>query len=340
MGKVNKLYMDVIYFLLTVLFFYTQLHIAIEFAWQKSISLSTLILALLFLKIGEAFHEFFDAGSIRMWILMAAFASIVIIFNPHYLFFFIFGLSMMKVRSTVAKYSSKKVKIVARTLGFLVAPLSSKTIYLSYVIILFVACLLYRDLGQIKLKLKLYVPKIKVNFPVYWTMGLHHAHYFAYAYTIPYLFSIRTDIPYWLMGLIFYIGWAAYNAYEWFLKPKWRYFMFGHIIALIALVGLYYSNNDIGISFWWFMTGLGGGTVYMLHSFLIDQEKSSSREMLIAEGIGHVSGILAWGLTSLFLSLEYTLIVGAILAFATTAMAIYSKNKSLNKVHVMEQKTL
>lgn len=327
MEKKKSLPMDVLYFLLTVLFFYTQLHLAIQFAWNQSISLLTLVLALLCLKSGEALHEFFDGGRLWIWTLLAASSSAVIVLWPELVpFFFLFGLSMMKVRSTVARYSNKKVKVAARTVGFLVAPLSSVKIYLIYIGVLFASCLLYQKLSRQKQQFQCYFPKIRSNFSVYWTMGLHHAHYFAYAYTIPYLFAANTDVPYWLVGLIFYIGWAAYNAYEWFLKPAWNYFILGHILALGALIGLYYSSGVFGISFWWFITGLGGGTVYMLHSFLKEKGVRASREILIAEGFGHVSGILIWGLTSLFMSLEFTIMMAAIFALITTIVSVWIKS--------------
>jgi hypothetical protein len=92
-------------------------------------------------------------------------------------------------------------------------------------------------------------------------------------------------------NLVFYIGWAAYNAYERFVRPSWKFILIGHIIAAISLIMLGEADTIISISFWWFMIGLGGGTVYMLQPLTCTTPYGLT-ELKISEGFGHVFGIL------------------------------------------------
>lgn len=51
------------------------------------------------------------------------------------------------------------------------------------------------------------------------------------------------------------------------------------------------ADTIISISFWWFMIGLGGGTVYMLQPLTCTTPYGLT-ELKISEGFGHVFGIL------------------------------------------------
>ncbi|MCK6076578.1 hypothetical protein [Paenibacillus silvae] len=330
----HKVSMDWVYGLLTVLFFYTQLHIALVFAWDHSITLVVLVLNLLCLKLGEAVHEVFDGGNPFIWLVGALIAAIVLFNFPSFFpAFFVFGLFMMKVRDAAAKQSSRGVKIFARAIGFVCAPIHSALIYHIYLACVFGVCFYF--VKQIKMDRAWVRYKITIeeNKPVYFTMLTHHAHYFIYAYSIPWLFSVQTNLSFVWMGVVFYVGWAAYNAYEKLVTPSWGLFIVGHIIAGGALIGLFFSSSLVSVMFWWFVTGLGGGTVYMLHSLLKTKNSKSSRELRIAEGIGHVFGIACWGAISLFYSMEYTFLAGAFLALLTiyTAFNVFISSTKLNK---------
>lgn len=333
----NKyLTIDIIYFTGSTLFFYLQLNIAINFAYYSNLSLWQTFLALLLFKTGEFLHEKFDGGNSRIWLSMLLISAILIVLYPKLsLVYMIFSLSMMKIRDAARVYSSKRVKVYGRALGFLLAPFNYPYVFLIMTILLVIIAYIKRASFYDDTSHKFYSIKSRTNRLSYAIMGVHHAHYFVYAYTILFIFSQHETIPIFLIGLIFYLGWAAYNAYEKLLKPRWIYFIIGHIIAALSLLGLYFSNNTFITLVLWFMTGLGGGTIYMVNDLIIDKGKNTSRELRIAEGIGHLTGILLWGLLSILYGLRVPVLAGFILSFITVILAILQSNKSNSKTKIM-----
>ena len=55
--------------------------------------------------------------------------------------YFIFSFLMMKIRSNISNYSSKKVKVTARAIGFILAPISNKLVYILISIIILIFCI-------------------------------------------------------------------------------------------------------------------------------------------------------------------------------------------------------
>ncbi|MCX7569337.1 hypothetical protein OS242_05140 [Tumebacillus sp. DT12] len=324
------LQMDVLYFLVTLLFFYVQLHMVIQFAWLGHITLLALFLNLLCFKLGELAHELFDGGPAPLWIVLAAGSAILSATMPDLsVLYFVFGLAMMKIRVELSAYSARSVKLSSRALGFILAPLFHPVVFEIFVVATFALCLLHIKHIKTNEAPRLHWFTLPENKRVYWTMGVHHAHYFIYCYSIPISFAAWSDLPMWSMGLVFYVGWAAYNAYEKWLRPSWPAFIIGHFIGALSLIGLYYAEALSPLLFWWFMTGLGGGTVFMLHRLVPRPADVVDRELSITEGFGHVFGVAVWGLLIFTVSPESPYLAGAILA-ALSMFIAYNASKSKN----------
>lgn len=309
----------------TAVFFGLQLKIAINFAFYDQITLKTLFLYLLAFKLGEFINEISHFGKTRLWALISVVSIVVAVFTPvsfAAVGYFFFGLSMMRVRDVAAHSSPRVVKYAARAFGFVVAPLIPE--FALVLILGFSAALALSkstELGERPdYKITLTQPR---NLPVYLVMMLHHAHYFAYAYAIPLIFADRTALPPHLMGLIFYIGWAAYNAYEWYLKPRWIWLIVGHILAAAALLLIPFAASAVPLLALWFVTGLGGGTVYMLRDLLPFQTEQSQQELKIAEGIGHLVGITVWFIAMLAQPSFAPFLSGCVLGVLATFASCY-----------------
>lgn len=320
------------YGLTTMIFFYIQLHLILQFIVGKGTLLDAVI-ALVALKAGELIHEKCDFGSFLLWLALAVISTWLVYLQPGFASFlgsFIFGLSMMKVRDRFYRKADRRIKIWSRAIGFLLAPLFNQVIYL-------VATCLLGLLGAILFIMKdsavvSPIPwtyrriQTKENILVYTTMFLHHTHYFIYAYSIPLLFARTSTIPFMLYGLMFYVGWAAYNAYEKIIKPGWGWFIIGHILALGALLALTFVQNPFAVLLLWFITGLGGGTVYMLHSLIPVENDKSWNEMRIAEANGHFLGILFWGILVLY-SVESTFLASVSVIILMIALSIFAARR-------------
>ncbi|MGW5237510.1 hypothetical protein ACWEOW_01100 [Monashia sp. NPDC004114] len=118
-----------------------------------------------------------------------------------------------------------------------------------------------------------------------WGEFVHHAHYFAYCYSFWYLAPAL--ISPWT-GLWFVVGWVAYFALERIWREGRRAFApkviaVGHVTVAAALLMMPHMNAS-GVLAAWFVTGIGGGTAYMLGS----AAGQGPRERF--EDCGHVAG--------------------------------------------------
>lgn len=320
---------DVLFFVTSIMFFYTQLHIVIEYSWFKNIELQTLCLCLLYFKIGELIHEFIEIRYNKVFSIFGAVTSICVIkFSTIPIFYFLFSFIFMKIRSNASKYSNKRVKVIGRAIGFILSPFYNSFIYLFCAIMITVICLLSPQLKKSDIKCGVNKIQNRDNSTVYLLMFFHHMHYFVYAYSIPIVFSQNNILPMWAMGIIFYLGWAAYNAYEKIIKPAWNWFLMGHVLASASLVILYTTNSIIISIFAWFMTGVGGGTVYMLHSLVYKKDIYTSKDMLISEGLGHVIGIALWGFVCILYTANTCFLIGALLAVIVSIVSYYAAYKA------------
>ena len=131
--------------------------------------------------------------------------------------------------------------------------------------------------------------------PLGWVMLIHQSHYFTYAYIIPWFYISEFSVEASKAGLWFSIGWLSYIYSRSIFGEKSiiRNFIIGHIIAAVTLGLIYFfSSTSIYIySILWFLTGIGGGTVYCLnHLKKICLDDIS--DMDTCENIGHISGTI------------------------------------------------
>ncbi|MEU4477784.1 hypothetical protein AB0F68_06915 [Micromonospora sp. NPDC023966] len=120
-----------------------------------------------------------------------------------------------------------------------------------------------------------------------WTEALHHAHYFAYCYVF---WSLTTLEPA-LVGPLFIMGWVFYFALEASLRGRRRlfrpvWFVLGHVLCAAALAAITAVNDNLLVLAMWVITGIGGGSAYMLGNV----PAIGDRELF--EDSGHVLGCL------------------------------------------------
>jgi len=122
-------------------------------------------------------------------------------------------------------------------------------------------------------------------------MFLHQVHYFAYYFTVPLYFYFRYDLPLAILSVTFILGWISYTLahYAWRSHGK-HVFIAGHFISCVCIIGLVTSHNILESFVWWFLTGFGGGTVYVLRTLSPSDKWDESLDFW--ESCGHVVGPL------------------------------------------------
>lgn len=316
--------------LTSLLFFYLQLNVAIKAALGQ-VPLITAALCLCCFKTGELLHEVFDIQYHPLFTLIwvSAFVGSQFFLGQWWLYL-IFSYFMMSCRATLLTVSAKKYKVLGRAVGFVISPISCSTILSLSAIALGLFCLI--AVPAKRLHAQVFLPFANRSFPknkyAYLAMSVHHFHYFAYCYSIPILVTRTSNVSPLCIGLIFYLGWSAYNAYERFIKPSYLWIISGHIVAAGALLWMYFDHGLFSLLIGWFLTGLGGGTVYMIPSLLRPPLEFTKQDMAVAEGIGHITGMVTWLFFAVYYSDYSPLLVGAFGAIATIPI-VYKAKKQL-----------
>lgn len=321
--------------LLAVVYFYSQLHLVMMYAFSHEITLVDLVCGLLLFKVGEQIHVVFDGLSKNFWICVACIFLLIVLILPQTIYIYLFfSFSFMKVRDAYRSSNLRYYKILGRAIGFILSPLSS--VYLiALAPILFILCWLNKSSIDLDPKIKINVISTYKNLSTYLLMMLHHCHYFVYAYSIPILYATSTSIKNNAAGVMFFVGWLAYNAYEKLIKPNKIYFLLGHVLLSISLIALFYATTFQMITILWFLTGLGGGTVYMLQSFIPKLTTESTKDLRIFEGFGHIIGLSCWGGVLLIgYSYRLTFMLGGILGLIVVVVTFLSfMEKKIEKNH-------
>lgn len=129
------------------------------------------------------------------------------------------------------------------------------------------------------------------------TMILHQMHYFSYSYIMLYL-SYRSFGNLLLTISSFVISWFTYLAVEPVLSKhdnnRWKkYLCVGHIGLGVALLNIYvlvqYSEPAY-LVLWW-LSGLGGGTVFCIRSEKQKNKKAASTSKC---GLGLKTSDILW----------------------------------------------
>ena len=328
-----------LYFFTSLMFFYVQLRLPIAYIFENNISLETLFISLLLFKIGELLHEFINLRCSYFSVVSLFVSCICVPFFYTYPFIYLpFAFFMMVIRDTAVKNCSKNYKIFGRAIGFFIVYIWNLYFLISLSIVILLLCFFSNVLCD-KTMFSINTIKNKINVPVYIVMFFHHIHYFSYAYSIPILIIKDRMLPFWSVGIVFFTGWAAYNAYEKILKPKWIYFIIGHMISGIALFMMFYCQSLTSIIVCWFLTGLGGGTVYMLNELVYKNDKYVCKDLNIHEYSGHIVGIILWSLCLKYLQIEYSFLFAffaTIITIFCAMIASFLNNKMVKKCEYVQ----
>jgi hypothetical protein len=158
-----------------------------------------------------------------------------------------------------------------------------------------------------------------------WFELAHHAHYFAYCYTFWALMP-RDLIPF--VGPLFVAGWFGYFVLERLLRERTSLYdgtilSAGHLICAAALWGMAVTDSVALILGLWFVTGIGGGTAYMLGNV----PNGGDRELY--EDVGHVVGCAGAALLTFVAgAAEFSLYLGLAFALGAALLALGTGGRS------------
>lgn len=249
--------------------------------------------------------------SIHNWFLACLAAPMVV-----------YGISKIREHYQSVEKPSKNYKIFSRIFGFCIAPLFNFWILIPFVVYLGIK--IFRC--KINERVTLFFPKLRNTKWEYALLNVHHMHYFVYAFMIPYIMITMFQINILFVGIIFVTGWGAYNIYQDRIKSKIFYVAYGHIIAAIG-IGLiwYFSQNFFLVMLGWFLTGLGGGTFYIIK----DKLPSDIGKSEVIELRGQITGMLLFAIA---VNIENHIIIyscAIIFAIVTTLIAIFLERRIL-----------
>lgn len=194
-----------------------------------------------------------------------------------------------------SSHVSKGVKRASRILGFAAAGLCGSSALLAF------GCLLC--VIQLVRPGKPSSAPVKGVKPDGWggaLMTLHHAHYFAYAYTLV-LVLMSAGIPVATVGVCFGIGWISYALTPKLLRggPPLRTLIAGHTVVAVALMMMATSPGLALLLTLWVITGFGGGTVFCIERLALAWGPGRVTSLETFENAGHVLGCSAALLVSL-----------------------------------------
>lgn len=153
---------------------------------------------------------------------------------------------------------------------------------------------------------------------------LHHAHYFMYCYFVIALLYSVFGVPWELLGILFLVGWLGYSVDAAIIKSfEVSYPMLGHLLSAACIALIAFSENLGQVLGLWFLTGIGGGTAYVLDfatSLKIHRDK---RE--IYENLGHVTGPLLASLVIVLLDLGSVFVIAGLVCFTAAIVIVFSK---------------
>lgn len=228
----------------------------------------------------------------------------------------VFGISKIREHYRCQEKPPKRYKVISRIVAFCLAPLFSFWILAPFVIYFLIKDSSEKNICEEKTAL---FPKLRGAYQAYALLNVHHIHYFAYAFAIPYLSMEVFHVSFLWTGIIFVVGWGAYNIYENRIASKLSYIAIGHIVAGVG-VGLIWAFPQaftimlVG----WFLTGLGGGTFYMIKEKLPPGRGVSE----VVELWGQLLGMIIFAISAWMNELAIAYLFGIVCAVITTWIAI------------------
>jgi len=232
----------------------------------------------------------------------------------------VYSISKIREHYKLLEKPPKKHKTLSRILAFSLAPLFDFWLLIPFAIY-FGVKMLYDDINERQTP---FFPSLGNATWEYALLNVHHVHYFAYAFLIPYIATEVFQVNILLTGVVFVVGWGAYNIYEDRIESKPSHIAYGHIVAAIG-VGLiwYFSDNFLLVMVGWFLTGLGGGTFYMIKDNLPPDRGKSE----VVELWGQLIGMALFALAVNIQNLTIIYVCAILFAVITTAIAVFLERR-------------
>ncbi|MDH4329958.1 MAG: hypothetical protein OEV93_00185 [Candidatus Moranbacteria bacterium] len=232
--------------------------------------------------------------------------------------FVIFGISKIREYFGILEKPPRRYKILSRMVGFCLAPLFN-----FWVLIPFFCYLAFSLRNQNEIKSERRAPLFPYLEQHEWQYTLlitHQIHYFAYAFLVPYTACAIFNVNIMFAGIIFFIGWGAYNLYEKILAHKLKYVAYGHFIAGFGVcIILFFQQSLLALIIGWFITGIGGGTFYIIKSKLPDDIGKAE----VVELWGQLLGMALFAIGVNFANSSYLYFSAIIFATATSVIALF-----------------
>ena len=126
-------------------------------------------------------------------------------------------------------------------------------------------------------------------------MIVHQAHYFTYAYMIPFLFTHEHGFSGVMAGLAFAVGWVSYSMTPLLLGrvSVLPVVLIGHSVVALSLMTIMVDGGSLQVLLIaWFVSGFGGGSVFGIRRLAeLWAAGKQADGMDTWENIGHVLGV-------------------------------------------------
>lgn len=220
-------------------------------------------------------------------------------------------------------------KFIAKMLGIVSSIIMVHDHYLLLLVFVFTIPLLLVyfnwNIKQLRITTENTLTEISFSKSVNWIHFFHHLHYFLFCYIFWHFLELKNPIAY---GPLFILGWIGYYIMEKIFTMKGKVFRIhtigiGHFFSGVTILLMLFSNYDYQIFFLWFITGFGGGTIYMLNNL------KDKKELQYFEDWSHVLGCGLAALIIYFTSNPTLCIVFAVVAAFTTSVISILDNRKI-----------
>jgi len=121
-------------------------------------------------------------------------------------------------------------------------------------------------------------------------MLVHQMHYFSYYSLVPFIFGRVHGLRPLAVCAAFILGWISYSlASRVWPRPSALVLLGGHILACVCLFLLPLSQTLLVNLFLWFLTGFGGGTVFVISDAARIAHFDAGLDLW--EAFGHILGL-------------------------------------------------
>ncbi len=184
-------------------------------------------------------------------------------------------------------------RAIGFTTSFLFSPIILLVLTFTTIIVLLISKYGLKALPSYKAHVDVVTDYDKIRFavPEYMFVFLHHLQFFIYCYILLFYLKGMFQIRESLLGVVYLIGWIGYFIVDYFVPAKKRWLFCGHILCAVCIALIPFSPSLFLILSLWFLTGVGGGTIF-LRRYFKNRAKYSEIVCDVYEGIGQSLGII------------------------------------------------